>query len=226
MGSSISKFMAAPVASSVVNPVLANYNTTPATQAGVGAYGTVPGATATPPSTYEQISGITPQLSSLTNQNANLIGQQMKGVLPTDVIKKIQDMAASWGVSSGMPGSGLSQNLSLRDLGLTSLQEQQTGQTNYLNTLSGLGQQQLDPGLLTSLSQSNATLAAAPNPQAAADQQMMDYLMFLNAAQPSQGTLIPNPAAPTSWTAGIQSAFTPPGGTFPSWAGGGLNQVR
>jgi hypothetical protein len=163
------------MASSIVNPVLANYNTTPSTQTGSGAYGAVPGAVATPPSTYEQVSGILPQLSSLTSQNADLIGQQMKGILPTDVIQQIQNQAASWGVSSGMPGSGLSQNLSLRDLGLTSLSQQQAGQDNYLKTLSGLGQQQLDPGLLTSLGQYNSTMAAAPNPAAAAEQQAQDY---------------------------------------------------
>ena len=214
----------------IQNPVLANYSANPTTQAGSGAYGAVPGAVATPPSTYEQLSGVLPQLSSLTNQNANLIGQQMSGVVPTDVIKQIQDQAASWGVSSGMPGSGLSQNMSLRNLGLTSMQEQQTGQNNYLNTASGLGGLQLDPSLLTSLGQYNATMAAAPNPQAAADQQMQDYLQFLNPAFVSQEAgasnlyrQLTNPGAGTktstaptvtnSWTDALGQTHpgTPPG---------------
>lgn len=168
-----------------LNPVLANYSVNPTTGTGSGAYGAVPGATATPPSGYEQISGVVPQLPTLTGTSANVIGSQLKGTVPTDVIKQIQDQAASWGVASGMPGSGLSQNLSLRNLGLNSMQQQQAGQTNYLNLLSGLGSQMLSPALLTDLSQTNAMLGAAPNPEEATNQMMQDYLSYLN---PASGT--------------------------------------
>ena len=169
-----------------INPVLANYNVTPTAGTGSGtAYGLVPGTTAAPPSTYDQLSSVIPGLSNLTGSASSTIGNQLAGVVPTDVIKQIQDQAASWGVASGMPGSGLSQNSALRNLGLTSLGQQQAGLTNYNNLTSNLSSEMLSPSLLTDLSQSNAQLSAAPNPQTAVNQMMQDYLSYLNPASRS-----------------------------------------
>ena len=69
--------------------------------------------------------------------------------------------------------------------GLTSLGQQQAGLTNYNNLTSNLSSEMLSPSLLTDLSQSNAQLSAAPNPQTTVNQLMQDYLSYLNPASGS-----------------------------------------
>ena len=187
----------------MATPTLPNYNFSPTPTTGSGtAYGAVPGTTAPPPSIYSQVGGVLPSLPNLTATAGSVVGSELAGTVPTDVTQQIQNQAASWGVSSGMPGSGLSKNLSLRDLGLTSIGQQQAGQSNFLNLLSGLGQQQLSPSLLTDLSQSNAILGSAPDPQMAAQQLMQDYEKYLNPASGS-GTS----------SGGETEYFTPAGST-------------
>jgi hypothetical protein len=192
-----------------VTPNLTQYNVTPTAGTGSGtAYGKVPGATDIPPSTYAQLSSVIPGLSNLTGTAASTIGSELAGTVPTDVIKNIQDQAAAWGVSSGMPGSGLAQNLALRNLGLTSLSQQQAGLTNYGSLTSNLASEMLSPSLLTSLSQSNAALAAAPDPLMAQQQMMQDYLSYLNPASGS-GSLSSKQQAQARLTMASQPNLTP-----------------
>jgi hypothetical protein len=49
------------------------------------------------------------------------LASALHGQLPPDVINLIQQRGAEAGVASGLPGAGISQNRTLRDLGLTSL---------------------------------------------------------------------------------------------------------
>lgn len=152
---------------------------------GGDAYGSVPAAISPPPSTYQQLMDIVPRAAGLAGQDASLIGQQMSGVMPADVTNQVKNYGAMWGVGSGMPGSGMSQNLTLTDLGLTSMQEQQTGQSNYLNFISGLGSQMNSPEMLTGIAENNATMAAAPNPTAAANNEQSLIEQYMKAMNPA-----------------------------------------
>lgn len=94
-----------------------------------------------PGSAYSQMSMIYPNLSSTINTAAGNINDELQGKVPADVQQQIQNAGAAWGINSGMPGSGAAGNVSLEDLGLTSLQQQQQGLGNYLNFGTGLQSQ-------------------------------------------------------------------------------------
>lgn len=160
-------------------PSLSSYGLNPGAQFGAGTYGAVPGPIGTPPSVFSQVSDVIPQLSSLTGQTGTVIGSELAGQVPTDVQNQIKNAAATWGIQSGMPGSGAADNFSLESLGLTSLQEQQAGLGNYLKTLTGVGSTMLQPSLVADIAARNATMAAAPNPAMAA--QKLISLMQGNA---------------------------------------------
>jgi hypothetical protein len=150
-------------------PSLANYNINPAPQFGSGAAaGAVPGPLGLPPSIYSQVGGVLPNLPTLTGQAGQVVGSELAGQLPSGTIGAIQDAAASFGVQSGMPGSGFQKNYGLESLGLSALQLQQTGLKDYQNILAGLGSTQLSPNLINDIALQNAIMAAAPDPTAAA----------------------------------------------------------
>src|SRR5438105_15963010 len=95
-------------------------------------------------------------------------------------LKNMQDAAASYGVSSGMPGSNampgtLAFNKNLRNIGLDTLQVQRQGQQDYLSALQGIGGTQTPQGLAAEIAAHNAQMKAAPDPQAAAQQQLANY---------------------------------------------------
>jgi hypothetical protein len=82
----------------------------------------------------------TQQLTSLLNQqmpgfsaNSNQIQQnissELQGKLPTDVLQNIQSSDAAQALTGGFGGSGLSGNMTAKDLGLTSLQLMSQGQS-------------------------------------------------------------------------------------------------
>jgi hypothetical protein len=188
------------------------FNLNPAPTSYSPIFGGVPGALSLPTSTYQQSVGAVPQLSQLTsgaagaigsdlnqlpgltNKTAGVIGGNLAGQLSPDVINAIKNMAASWGVAGGMPGSDISANKALSTIGLTSeqLQQlgvsqfnqfQQTGLSGYNQFLTGLGGQQLQPGLESQIQSSNAMMAAAPDPT-----QANEYLQSLLTPQAPQGT--------------------------------------
>jgi hypothetical protein len=158
-------------------------------------FGGVPGALSLPPSTLQQSTAAVPQLPQLTSSTAGVIGSNLAGQLSPDVINAIKNMAASWGVAGGMPGSGLSQNKALSTIGLTSEQLQQTGVGQYNQFLTGLGSQQLQPGLESQIQEYNAMMAAAPDPQ-----QAEAYL---------QSLLNPTPVAPQKTTVSVSGIKSP-----------------
>lgn len=83
---------------------------------------------------------ILPGFSGATKTATGNAAQALSGDVPQDVINNIQNQAASWGVSSGMPGFGsntLTSSQALKNLGLTSLGQQQTGQNDLLGLISG-----------------------------------------------------------------------------------------
>jgi hypothetical protein len=161
--------------------------------AGQGAFGAVPGVTGLPnPSAdlaaqYPGLSGTNAQLS------ANILSR-LKGEIPMDVQNKIQDAGARFGVTSGMPGSGLANAGIARNLGLTSLDLQNQGVQQYNQTIPTIsGTQTVRPETQIGLSQSNAALKAAPDPTqaAAASLDIQDRYMNMLANRnrnPASGT--------------------------------------
>jgi hypothetical protein len=181
-----------------------------------GAYGTTPSQIGLPQSVYQEAQTAVPELAGLTAGAGGIIQGQIGGRLNPDVINNIKDQAAAWGISSGLPGSDIQGNFSLKDLGLSSMQEQQTGVGNYLNFMGAIGQQQLDPGLVSSISQWNSLMASAPDPQAAAmEQQKQQREAMLYAANPWMAqamALDPSGALMRSVQRGAGTAYTGLGG--------------
>jgi hypothetical protein len=128
-----------------------------------------------------------PGYSGLTQSATGIIGDAMAGQVPGDVSRLINDTAASRAVASGMPGSNampgtLVGNRSLRDLGLTSLQRQDTGVRDLLGFLQGVSGTAA-PTFGQAQDQQNqiSTLASAPDPQAAAAEQERLYGKYFQA---------------------------------------------
>lgn len=117
-----------------------------------------------PGSSYWQLGQIYPNLSQGINTAAGNINSELAGQLPADVLGTIKDQGAAWGLNTGMPGSGAADNYTLEDLGLTSLQEQQQGLSNYLNFAPALQSMfALNPEQLAAVDVGNA----APDPRTA-----------------------------------------------------------
>jgi hypothetical protein len=130
-----------------------------------------------PNTAYSQFAGIYPNLSTNIGQIGSNITSELGGQLPTDVTGQIKDQGAAWGLSTGMPGSGAADNYTLEDLGLTSLNEQQQGFSNYLNFAPSLQSMfTMGPGATTDILGGMDLNAAAPNPAAAG---LEDYLSGL-----------------------------------------------
>jgi hypothetical protein len=110
---------------------------------------------------YQQMKHLVPGLPTMTSTAASNIQNELSGNLPSDVTADIRNAGAAWGVSSGMPGSGASMDVTLQSLGLSSLSEEQQGMGNYLNFLTGVGSQLMP----ISEQMGVANAAAAPNPQ-------------------------------------------------------------
>lgn len=129
----------------------------------------------------------------------------------------LQDQGAAWGVGSGMPGSGLSANRSLRNLGLTSEQQVQQGIQNYNSTIPTVSRTQtVDPSLQYQIANRNATMAAAPVPAQAQSyaQQLFDkYLQAMRG--PGGGT--GGGMSPAGGTGGGGSARSPWGSPASSY---------
>lgn len=59
------------------------------------------------------------------------VAAQLRGEIPSDVAQQIARTSAAQGFRGGFQGGGLGRNLTARDLGLTSLQLQQQGLSNF-----------------------------------------------------------------------------------------------
>lgn len=152
---------------------------------------------------------------------------ELQGELSPQALRNMQNIAARFGVSSGMPGSNaipgtLANNANLLGNIETTQAEQAQGLRDYESLLGSIGSQQLNPGLISSINQSNAELAAAPDPAAAAQAQLNNYYNALNAAKgPAAGTpAIPTPAsgtgsfAPNPFAPAAAPVTSPSGGTY------------
>lgn len=71
-----------------------------------------------------------PGEAGLETQSSGLIGQELSGQLPEDVIRQLQQQGAERGVATGTAGSPNNNAAYLQALGLNSLQLEQTGESN------------------------------------------------------------------------------------------------
>lgn len=140
---------------------------------GRSAFGSVPGPIGVPANQFQQVAGVVPGLPKLTNTVVGNIQSAAEGNLSTGTQNLLQDKAAQYGVTSGMPGlSGLSLQNLMQNIGLTSELLTQQGTKDYLSFLTGVGSTQTDPNLAASIEDRNANNAAAPDPRMAAEYQL------------------------------------------------------
>jgi hypothetical protein len=178
------------------------YNFNPAPQSGQGAFGTVPGPIGVP-SPSADLSAIYPNLSGTTAAASAALMNELTGQLSPATIRAIQDAAATYGVTSGMPGSGLSQNRFARDLGLATEDLQRKGLQDYSSLIPTVSATQtVPPALQTEIASANALNRSAPSP-AAAQSYALDlfnrYLATLRGPQAGTGTRVSNPNERTPW---------------------------
>ena len=127
-----------------------------------------------------------PNLAQANTGVSNVINSQLMGQLSPDTINQIKDQGAAWGVSSGMPGSQLADNNSLRNLGLTKFAVQNQGVQNYNQTIPTISKTQtVDPSLTADINLQNATNAAAPDPGKAASYAQDLFQKYLSKLNPS-----------------------------------------
>jgi len=150
-------------------------------------FGTVPGPIAVPPNTFSQVSGAIPNFASLTKGTSDVIGSELSGQVSDATMKALENAAATYGVASGMPGSGLQKNSLFANIAGFSEAQQRKGLEDYLGTTSALSRTMTDPGLAADIASRNANLAAAPDPDLAHQQEVADWLAKFKLAQQYSG---------------------------------------
>ncbi len=133
------------------------------------------------------------QYPGLTNQNEQIssnVMSELEGNLSPETLNSIRDASAVYGVTSGMPGSGLQTNRTLRDLGLTTEKVQGQGLQDYLNAITGISKTQtLAPELQNEINTQNSIWASAPDPEMAARRQETLFDKYLRSLSgPAGGT--------------------------------------
>lgn len=170
-----------PTLYSDIDPRTQGYQSSPPPRRGQGAYGLVPGNLQTP-DPFADLANLYPNLSGANAQVSRDVMSQLKGELSPETIAAIQDDAARFGITSGMPGSELAGRRGVRSLGLNVENLQNQGQQNFLAATTGIRQNQiLDPALRSAIAERNATFNAAPDPQAAADEARRRFYEGLGA---------------------------------------------
>jgi len=179
------------------------YNIAPTPMYGTGgsAYGAAPGTIDIPPSEYEQVQSIYPDLGLQAQLAGRNIGAGLAGELSPQTIFQLQQNAARFGQSSGMPGSGLQTNMGLLSMGQNVEQAQANALNQYQGLAKTLGSMQTPQALASEIASRNATMLAAPSPELAAKQQMADWMSKFNmtaAKGKSGGGMTINPSGGTS----------------------------
>jgi len=132
------------------------------------AFGGVPQAIANP-DPYANLSALYPNLSGANEQISRNVMSELRGELSPETIAAIQDNAATFGVTSGMPGSQFAGRKGLRSLGIETERLQGQGLQDYLASITGISKTQtLDPALEAEIATQNAVWNAAPDPELAA----------------------------------------------------------
>jgi hypothetical protein len=162
-----------------------SFSLNPPSTSGSNPFGYIPGNVNSP----------LPNISDLDTQAGQDIAAQLSGSLSSGTLNALQDASATYGVNSGMPGSGLSWNSLFGNIAGASEQQQQQGLSN-LNSLFG-------PNAQVGLAQQNAVNNAAPDPTQAANYAQQLFNEYLSSMRsPGGGTgggsNIGNPASSSS----------------------------
>ena len=168
---------------------------------GGNAFGSVPGPVKVPPSQYQQVSDIVPNFGQLTSGVSDVVGSELEGQVSPATLRALQNAAATFGVTSGMPGSGLQQNGLFANIAGWSEGQQRKGVQDYLNALTSLGNTVTNPNLVAQIAERNSTMAAAPDPRAAAEEQLRQWMAKFKLTN--------------------ASGFGGPSGGTGAWVGGG-----
>ena len=202
------------------------YNVNPQPTTGTGPSGTVPGQIALP-QPAQDLGAVYPNLSGSTAKTSGDIMSELRGELSPETLDNISNQAASFGVSSGMPLSGLSRSKQLESLGLTTEQLQHQGIGDFLAATPVVSKTQtVSPETEADIASRNALFAAAPSPSAAAGAQETAFNQAFSAAHPYQpppraGTTIGGPAVAGQGTRPFTPSAPPPGVVGPFGPGAG-----
>lgn len=193
------------------------YNITPGPQAGQGAYGAVPGAIGIPPDYWTQMQSIYP-VTPQAQQASRIIGSQMAGELSPEEIATYQRLGAQFGAGITGGPTQFSGRQGLLSVGRKVSDVQQQGILNYEAMLKALSGTLTPQELAAQIANRNATMAAAPDPQQAAEQQMRDWMekfqATMNAAAAQQRNYaLPMTVNPYSWNRPADTSRTGP--TYP-----------
>lgn len=157
-----------------------SFSLNPSARSGQGAFGAVPGAIGAP-DPFSNLSAVFPNLSGTNKAASAAILAKLGGQLSPGTINSIKDAAAAWGVGAGVPGSSIQTNRGLRDLGLTSEGQVESGMRDYASLIPTIASTQtVSPELLTQISATNAVNASAPDPTQAASYAQQLFNEYLN----------------------------------------------
>lgn len=147
------------------------------------------------PNPYSDLSAIYPNLGGTNAAVSSAISTKLAGQLSPETLAGIQDDAARYGVSSGMPGltpDSMASHYGLYRGALARENLTQQGVQDYNATIPTISSTQtVRPETQFAIGEQNAVNAAAPDPAAAssyAQQLFYKYLNALKPASPSGGT--------------------------------------
>lgn len=185
-----------------------------------GTFGTIP-APVPMPNPYGDLSNVYPNLSGTNQKVSGDISSQLSGSLSSDTVQNILNSAATFGQTSGMPGSGLAKNIVPKDIGTTSQALEQQGIGNYNQTIPTVsGTQTVAPSLQADINANNSLWQSSPDPTQAAAYTQNLFQQYLNQLKgPASGTL--SWAGPTGSGTGKESDPTTLS-DFSRWMNSGL----
>jgi hypothetical protein len=186
-------------------------STNPAPRSGQGAFGLVPGSISNP-NPFGDLSSLYPNLSGSNSQISHNVMNELNGVLSPSTIDNIRNNAASFGVSSGMPGSQFQGYQGLANLGLTTEKLQGQGLNDYLSAITGISKTQtVDPALQTEIATQNSVWNSAPDPASAAKEQQNLFDEYLKKTMsPAGGTSAGGSSGVPWWQRGANATYFAP----------------
>lgn len=157
------------------------FNLSPAPTTGQGAFGAVPGQLGLP----NPAGDLAAQLPGLPQMNEAASGDvlaKLGGTLSPGTLHALQNAQATFGVNSGMPGSGLSWNSLYGNIAGAAENQQQQGLQDYGNLTGAVSSTQtVNPALQNEIATQNSLNGAAPDPTKAASYAEQLYNKYLNS---------------------------------------------
>ncbi len=142
----------------------------------------------------DQLSSLDPNLMRSVSQLGQNTLSDLQGQLPQDVQTQIQNDTAFQALQGGFAGTGMARNLTARDLGLTSLNLQNTGAQNLSTDLSDLTALNPANASLSSLLFSPQQLLQRSDNQALYNTDLENQAAFANAGAQYSGSAAQNAA--------------------------------